>query len=302
MLDLSFGLPIVVRDAALKMVAPGPQSSINREFYAQNHEKEIEEGRGGLEEYEKTDEKARELLRRLANSEPYYKKQRRLEAEEAEKVVPGRDGDEPKLLTAAPGPIRTQDTSRYARPGGPYSRGGSSVRGSRGGARSGRPNALSSLPTPQDILPPRDPNITTLFITGVEDDLPEHAIRAHFAPYGTLRSLVCSHRAHCAFINYATRESAEAAAAALQGKTVINGCPLKVQWGKPRPLDSMDNEERMQLARQGRDTIAAVKAAASGVGIENGEREGERKVDPSTFVAAPPPGQDDVQYASLAGD
>ncbi|KAI5283884.1 Pre-mRNA-splicing factor slt11, partial [Ascosphaera acerosa] len=70
MLDLSFGLPIVVRDAALKMVAPGPSSAVNREYYAQEHEREIEEGRGAVEEYEKTDEKARELLRRLARSEP----------------------------------------------------------------------------------------------------------------------------------------------------------------------------------------------------------------------------------------
>ncbi|KAH0395698.1 RNA recognition motif-containing protein, partial [Aureobasidium melanogenum] len=37
MLDLSFGLPIVVRDAALKMITPGPNSEINREYYAQNH-------------------------------------------------------------------------------------------------------------------------------------------------------------------------------------------------------------------------------------------------------------------------
>ncbi|KAK4937306.1 Pre-mRNA-splicing factor slt11, partial [Elasticomyces elasticus] len=81
MLDLSFGLPIVVRDAALKMIAPGPQSEVNREYYAQEHEKEIEEGRGAVEAYEKTDEKARDLLRRLAQSEPYYKKQRRMELE-----------------------------------------------------------------------------------------------------------------------------------------------------------------------------------------------------------------------------
>src|ERR1700712_2051727 len=81
MLDLSFGLPIVVRDAALKMVAPGPQSDINKQFYAQQNEKNIERGIGGHEEYEKPDEKAHVLLRRLANSEPYYKKQRRLEIE-----------------------------------------------------------------------------------------------------------------------------------------------------------------------------------------------------------------------------
>ncbi|KAL9067634.1 MAG: hypothetical protein Q9157_006738, partial [Trypethelium eluteriae] len=49
MLDLQFGLPIVVRDAALKMVAPGPTGTVNREYYAQEHEREIEEGRGELE-------------------------------------------------------------------------------------------------------------------------------------------------------------------------------------------------------------------------------------------------------------
>ena len=81
MLDLSFGLPITIRDAALKMVAPGPQSSINREYYAQEHEKEIEEGRGAIEAYGKTDEKAMDLLKRLANSEPYSKR-RRIEEDE----------------------------------------------------------------------------------------------------------------------------------------------------------------------------------------------------------------------------
>ncbi|KAL2277526.1 hypothetical protein FJTKL_15363 [Diaporthe vaccinii] len=81
MLDLSFGLPMIVRNAALKMVAPGPQSEINREFFAQNNEKAIEEGRGGVKEYEKTDEKARELLRRLAQSKPYFRKGRTVDEE-----------------------------------------------------------------------------------------------------------------------------------------------------------------------------------------------------------------------------
>ncbi|KAL9579330.1 MAG: hypothetical protein Q9212_005168, partial [Teloschistes hypoglaucus] len=102
MLDLSFGLPIVVRDAALKMVAPGPESSINREYYAQENEREIEEGRGGVEEYEKTDEKARELLRRLANSEPYYKRQQRLEAAATEEG--NNDSEDGQKMIAAPSP------------------------------------------------------------------------------------------------------------------------------------------------------------------------------------------------------
>jgi pre-mRNA-splicing factor RBM22/SLT11 len=305
MLDLSFGLPITVRDAALKMVAPGPTSEINREYYAQEHEKELEEGRGALEAYEKTDEKARDLLRRLANSEPYYKKQRRLEASgeterepEQKQIGPGPGPGH------SPGPIRTNDTRRGTRTAAKPS-----------SSRSSRPfPGPSQLPIqPKDILPPADPNITSLFLTGVEDDLPEHAIRTYFTPFGTIRSLICSHRAHCAFINYATREGAEKAAEACQGKAVIQGCPLRVQWGKPRPLDNMDKEERMDLARQGRQTLAAVKAAegggaVTGVGQQKAiegtegcsEMAGEEQG--ASYAVAPPPGAESVQYASLAGD
>ena len=299
MLDLSFGLPIVVRDAALKMVAPGPESSINREYYAQEHEREIEEGRGGVEEYEKTDEKARELLRRLANSEPYYKRQRRLEFSENGGVntkSPGLDGQGQKRIESGPGPIRTQDNringSRGGM-GGPYR---------TGGAKGGRPfpGTAQLPPGPQDIMPPSDRNITSLFVTGVEDDLPEHALRTFFTPFGALRSIICSHRSHCAFINYASRASAEAAAEHCQGRAVISGCPLRVQWGKPRPLDSMEKEERMAFARQGRDTARAIKALE---GLTRPSQVTPLQASMEDVAAiAPPPGKDDVQYASLAGD
>ena len=304
MLDLSYGLPIVVRDAALKMLAPGPESSINREYYAQENEREIEEGRGAIEEYEKTDEKARELLRRLANSEPYYKRQRRLEASEdgqERRRSRSPEGEGQRKITGLPRPQPYENPRR----GGPDARGGS-FRGGRGGSRGGRafPGTAQLPPGPQDILPPRDPNITSLFVTGVEDDLPEHAIRTFFAPFGTLRSIVCSHRAHCAFINYASREDAEAAAEHCQGKAVIAGCPLRVQWGRPRPLDNMEREERMSIARQGRDTakaIAATSGSTASASAEAGSGVVEHPADDMAAIA-PPPGQDDVQYASLAGN
>ena len=305
MLDLSFGLPIVVRDAALKMVAPGPESSINREYYAQENEREIEEGRGGVEEYEKTDEKARELLRRLANSEPYYKRQRRLEVtEDSGRNAETRtdDEDRQRRLAAAPGPVRTQDSRRGGFSGG---RGGT-FRGGRGGSRGGRtfPGTAQLPPGPQDILPPRDPNITSLFITGVEDDLPEHALRTFFTPFGVLRSVICSHRSHCAFINYATREGAETAAANCQGKAVISGCPLRVQWGKPRPLDNMEKDERMAIARQGRDTAKAVGALnGPNTRLVDGRQETalHQRLDDLAAIA-PPPGQEVVNYPSLSGN
>jgi len=294
MLDLSFGLPITVRDAALKMVAPGPNSSINREYYAQEHERELEEGRGAVEEYEKTDEKARDLLRRLANSEPYYKKQRRLEASGEAQEKP----TEQKQIGYGPGPVRTQDNRRGGSVG---------ARGGRGGARGGRPLPSTARlpPSPADILPPADPNITSLFITGVEDDLPEHAIRTFFAPFGTIRSIICSHRSHCAFINYVDRESAEKAAEQCQGRAVVQGCPLRVQWGKPKPLDNLDREERMGYARQGRQTAAAVSAAEPQKAVTSAGDAGtepETSQEDNSYVVAPPPGTGNVTYASLSGD
>ena len=305
MLDLSFGLPITIRDAALKMVAPGPNSDVNREYYAQNHEKEIEEGRG-LEGYEQTDEKARDLLRRLAANEPYYKKQRRIEAEaEAEAGTGGQ-----KLLEGAegshePGPIRTKDVKQKSAYGSQYGpRGGAAAgRGGKSGQRKAFPSSAALPPKPEDILPPADTNITSLFITGVEDDLPEHELRAHFAQHGQLRSVVCSHRSHCAFMNYVSRESAEKAAAACQGRAVVKGVPLRVQWGRPKPLDNMDRDQRMENARAGR---ATEKATGGGAGQKRkaiaapGDEDGSG--EDALGVVAPPPGQGEVEYAAMAGE
>ncbi|PSN72035.1 hypothetical protein BS50DRAFT_569613 [Corynespora cassiicola Philippines] len=291
MLDLSFGLPITVRDAALKMVAPGPQSDINRQFYAQEHEKEIEEGRGAIEAYDKTDEKARELLRRLANSEPYHKRQRRLEAENegAQKALPAPStGGGESAGGHAPGPIRTKDT-----------KGTFSGRGAPKLGRGGRLPGAQSAPNPSDWLPPRDPNVVSLFVTGVEDDLPEHEIRTHFAQYGQLRSVVCSHRAHCAYINYKTRADAEAAAEALKGKTVVKGCPLKVTWGKPKQLDPTDQNVRMQYAKEGRQVHGGNRRTAQQAAIEATPTD---SLDSLAAVAPPPGADDEVNYASLAGN
>ncbi|KKK26406.1 pre-mRNA-splicing factor slt11 [Aspergillus rambellii] len=303
MLDLSFGLPIVVRDAALKMVAPGPESSINREYYAQGHEKEIEEGRGAVEEYEKTDEKARELLRRLAKSEPYYRKPRQLEGAQKDEEAEVTSSDAPVVQSRygnAPGPVRTSESRRGTTLPG---RGGRGRGGMRGG-RAGRPfpGTAQLPPSQEDILPPADPNITSLFVTGVEDDLPEHTLRSFFSQFGQLRSLICSHRAHSAFVNFATREGAEEAAKQCQGKAVIQGCPLRIRWGKPKPLDNMDREERMKYAREGRQATSSPRNAGQGrkaITAAGGEISVEER--PRNIVA-PPPGSGEIQYSSLSGD
>lgn len=287
MLDLSFGLPIAVRDAALKMVAPGPQSDINREYFAQNNEKLIEEGKG-TEGYEQTDEKARELLRRLAASKPYFRKGRTVDESELAGASTSTGGNAAVGAgVGGPGPIRTRD-SKAARAAG--------ARTGSGKGRAAFPSAAQLPPSPRDWLPPDDTNIMSLFVTGVEDDLPEFKIRDFFKAHGKIKSLVCSHMSHCAFVNYETREAAEKAAAACQGRAVIAGCPLRIRWGQPKAIGTMDKEQRTQMLRDAR--IRQASRAQQQRAIEGGESSSSATAP----VAAPPGGEDAPTYASLAGE
>ncbi|KAJ5885387.1 pre-mRNA-splicing factor s.t1.c11 [Penicillium taxi] len=308
MLDLSFGLPINVRDAALKMVAPGPTSSINREYYAQNHEKEIEEGRGAIEEYEKTDEKAIEVLRRLASSDQFNRgRKAQLAIEGIEENNGEGSSDEPRTHSQygnGPGPIRTsQSRLGNSLPG----RGGAAGRGARGGfgGRGARAGPYVP-PTAEELAPPADPNIATLFLTGVYDGLPEHELRVFFTQFGQLRSVVCSHRAHAAYINFMSRESAEAAAKHCQGKAVVKDFPLRVTWAKakPKPLDSLTPEERAQNrsreSRQGKRSQSDNGGQSEKKALTAAGETGQEST--KGYSVAPPPGSSSVQYASMSGE
>ncbi|CAI6086653.1 unnamed protein product [Clonostachys chloroleuca] len=294
MLDLSFGLPIAVRDAALKMVAPGPQSDINREYFAQNNEKLIEEGKAGVEEYEKTDEKARELLRRLAQSKPYFRKGRPVDEAEVEASRAAGGNAAVGAGVGGPGPIRTRDTRAAI------------AAGARTGGKGRRvfPSAAQLPPSPRDWQPPADKNIMSLFVTGVEDDLPEYKIRDFFKVHGKIKSLVCSHMSHCAFVNYETREAAEKAALACQGRAVIAGCPLRIRWGQPKAIGNMDKQERASMLHDARAGISRSKPRS----IEGASGSAQQSSDqlaiaaPPSAIAAPPGAEDGPAYASLQGE
>jgi pre-mRNA-splicing factor RBM22/SLT11 len=286
-MDLQFGLPIAVRDKALEMVAPGPNSDINREYFAQNNERAIEDGRAGVEEYEKSDDKARELLRKLAQSKPYFRKGRAVDEDgnpaDGGAAAPG----------SGPGPVRTRDSRAAAR-------------GGRGGGfrKAPFPVANSAPPGPKDWLPPADKNIMSLFVTGVEDDLPEFKLRDFFKVHGKIKSLVVSHMSHCAFVNYETREAAEKAAAECKGRAVIAGCPMRVRWGQPKAIGTMNREERAEMIRDGRSAFGSASRKQGQKALEGGESSSQQPAQSafSGLAVAAPPGAEDVNYASLAGD
>lgn len=319
MLDLSFGLPIAIRDAALKLVSQGPSSSINREYFAQNHEGELTDGQIP-EEYEKTDQAARELLRKLARSEPYYKRRRVDNAGEGSSSGGGPNG------------IGASNTSRGGGPGPIRTGGRGGTRGSGGGAASkgagqGRrqfPSASQLPPGPQDIAPPADQTITSLFLTGVEDDLAEHSIRTFFSAFGQIRSIVCVHRSRAAFVNFASRAGAEAAAESCQGRAVgmfpnaqifiilnhglltmrvlVAGCPLRIQWGRPRPLGNIDRTQAAQIGKELQTHIQSTEAASADSEAPQGSAADQqmRMQDLDNLLMPPPTHEGGQKYPSQA--
>lgn len=104
-------------------------------------------------------------------------------------------------------------------------------------------------------------------------------------------------------MNYMDRSGAEAAAAACQGRAVVKGVPLRVQWGKPKPLDNMDRDQRMENAKAGRAVQTTTKAVGGAPGKKaiTGGATSVNDLD-SLAAIAPPPGQGDVEYGAMAGE
>lgn len=221
--DLTFGLPLAIRDAALKMAGTSSSNAITKQYIAQDFEEKFKNGEIS-EKQSETEEAAKNLLKSLATSMPYYK--------EYNKKLADSHGSHAIMPTKQVKTALIEDVNRLA----------------------------SKLPLNGSIKPPKDQSIKSFFVSGIEDDLPNYVIENHFKQYGKIKSMVIVHRARCGFIIFETRDDAERAAAATpEGRVVLKGCRVKVVWGKPRPLGNT-NEEHAKLAvlvkkslRQGRD-------------------------------------------------
>jgi pre-mRNA-splicing factor RBM22/SLT11 len=73
---------------------------------------------------------------------------------------------------------------------------------------------------------------TSLFLNGVHKGISEQDLREFFYAFGEIKSIVVVHKANCAFINYTTRTSAERAMDRVMHGIEIKGTLLHVQWGK----------------------------------------------------------------------
>jgi len=91
-----------------------------------------------------------------------------------------------------------------------------------------------------DLEPPKDESITSLWVGGVEAGVVgEQDLRDAFYSFGEVRSVkVLAEEKKCAFVDFASREGAEAAAKGLHKNLFVKGLRLQLDWAKPQSLSA----------------------------------------------------------------
>jgi pre-mRNA-splicing factor RBM22/SLT11 len=153
-LDLQYGLPVQMRDAALNIKSTGPTSDKNREYYAENMDKQLEGATSLVGASSSPAGRAgQELLKKMARKEPEYKRDRPVQfcAAFARGNCPRGDKcpfrhelpSEDTLASAAPATAATQPA-----PASP--------------SATGTPKRILSSSTAAGLPPPADTSIVSL--------------------------------------------------------------------------------------------------------------------------------------------
>ncbi|KAI8968435.1 hypothetical protein BDF20DRAFT_896344 [Mycotypha africana] len=231
-LDLQYGLPVEVRDKALGLKSEAPSTDINRQYFAQNLAKQTEEGDAVYDSSRLTPE-SRGILDQLVRNEPYYKRNR---AHICSFFLKG----ECKRGDACPYrhelPVENEATAKQ------------NIRDRYNGVNDPVAHKmLSRVRTgAPSLVPPEDKTVTTLFVTGVNSDITEEDFRGFFYVFGDIKSVIVSHKAKCAFINFTTRTSAELAAEKVSEVGLnLKGYSLKVVWARPKPQGTNANKSKL---------------------------------------------------------
>ncbi|ANZ74205.1 BA75_01117T0 [Komagataella pastoris] len=117
---------------------------------------------------------------------------------------------------------------------------------------------LNKLPFNGDLTIPKDPDIKSMFLFGITDELSSFRVQEYFREQfnSTLEATILNHRTRCGFVVFMNRNSAEAVAESiLAGKRpegpsliVIDRVPIRVAWGKVCNL-GLNNKDQVRLAQ-----------------------------------------------------
>ncbi|XP_059472770.1 pre-mRNA-splicing factor RBM22 [Neocloeon triangulifer] len=221
LLDLEYGLPIQVRDQALRIKDDLPKSDVNKEFYIQNIDAEVAKG-GDVALAAGAVGKAAphsDLLMKLARTSPYYKRNRphicsfwvKGECKRGEEC-PYRH----EKPTDPDDPLSDQNIKdRYYGVNDPVAE-----------------KLLKRAEAMPKLEPPDDRSITTLYVGNLSEKVTETELRDNFYQYGEIRNITLVPRQQCAFIQYTSRSAAEVAAERTFNKLILQGRRVTIKWGR----------------------------------------------------------------------
>ncbi|CAG0903946.1 unnamed protein product [Darwinula stevensoni] len=220
LLDLEYGLPVQVRDAALNVKDDMPRSEVNRDYFIQNMEQELAntDGTTAGGAVGKA-QSSSDLLLKLARTTPYYKRNR---PHICSFWVKGecRRGEECPYRHEKPtdpeDPLADQNIrDRYYGVNDPVAE-----------------KLLRRAAAMPQLEPPDDKSITTLYVGNLGENTTEEMLRDEFYQYGELRMVTVVAKQGCGFVTYTSREAAELAAESTFNKLIIQGRRLTIKWGK----------------------------------------------------------------------
>ncbi|GLB34854.1 putative torus domain containing protein [Lyophyllum shimeji] len=224
LLDLEYGLPTQVRDTALAVQNEAPTSDINREYYAQNMENQLEGTKSGLGTG-RASTAGKEMLKQLARTDPYYKRNRPHVCSFFVKGECNRGTECPyrheKPVNNDLAHQNIQD--RYHGRNDPVAR-----------------KILVTHAENQGLKPPDDVTITSIFLSSLSPESSELSIRTRVLQSlptvqpTQIKSVVHVAKSRCAFVNFKERSVAETAAQAWANGLEIDGESVGVKWGRSR--------------------------------------------------------------------
>ncbi|EAU88791.1 pre-mRNA-splicing factor SLT11 [Coprinopsis cinerea okayama7 len=237
LLDLEFGLPTQVRDTALGVTNDAPTSDVNREYYAQNMEAKLQDSGGnksGLD-ITRTSIAGKEMLKQLARTDPYYKRNRPHICSFFVKGNCTRGSECPYRheIPAETSKVGAQQSiqDRYHGTNDPVAK-----------------KLLTTYAESMGLAAPADTSITSLFISSLPATATEDTVRTAVVQSvpsldpQKIRSIVHVAKSRCAFANFRDRESAELAALAWAKGLEVDGQKVNVKWGRSRPAKPPANE------------------------------------------------------------
>ena len=285
LLDLEYHLPVQVRDMSTGS-GNVPQSDVMREWQAMQNERMIANGELPFQSATGRIEMRNQLVK-LARTSPYYK---RNQAHVCSFFVKGecKRGQSCPYRHELPDASSSSSSSTSS---GQQDLSKQNIKDRYYGVNDPVANKIINksgvTTTTNNITPPQDKDIKTLFLSNVlANTITDQDIKDKFYSYGELQDVKIVEKSNCAFVTYTTRSSAESAIQELHNNLIIKDIPIKVYWSNKEHHTS---DTKKYNNNNNNNTASSHKQSAS--------TENTTVVNPYSF--APPSSSFKPQYASM---